>query len=87
MGHTYKDRKEEFRQDNRYFRKMPHYRKNHVFRARCQQTGKTQFPTEDDAQVRANEIIAEGNTRDGIQRFRIYQFEFCNLFHLTKQIS
>ena len=90
MGHTYKDSREHYedKPSNRYFRKMKHNKKTFKQQAisRCGVTGKIGFPTMEQAQKRADEIINEGS-RDGIIQFRIYQCPDCTLYHLTKTAS
>lgn len=88
MGKTYKDIGEEYREDkqnSRCFRQMKEFRKsrNSNNRLRCGNTGKVGFANKDDAQKRADEILATGS-RDGISTFRIYECEWCKHYHLTK---
>ena len=86
MGHTYKDLKEEYREDNsnnRYFRNM-HHRKKHAKVSHKCLTGKATFPSIETANARATEIINEG-AKDNITSFRAYKCQYCEQFHLTKQ--
>jgi hypothetical protein len=91
MGHTYKDMREELRENvshrNRAFRKMKEFsNRPRNDTGKCGKTGKAGFSSIEAAQTRADEIINEG-ARDGITKFRIYQCEYCKQYHLTKQVD
>lgn len=86
MGHTYKDLKEEYREDNsnnRYFRKMHHRKIPAQKNVKCL-TGKTAFSSIEAADARATEILNAG-AKDNITSFRAYKCQYCEQFHLTKQ--
>jgi hypothetical protein len=89
MGKPFKDR-DWSRTDNkpsRQYRHAPEYRTNSITKTKCGMNGKVGFYSYDDAIRRSNEITTSDKLKGGATQLRVYQCEFCKLYHITKQMD